>query len=114
MKKRINITVSQEVIEEASQFINNISAYLEKCLKNFLKSRQANKEDKEFKGMSLIDYQNLYGKKFNETEVSLQFDLDTNYYHTEKEKQEHIKEKHNEFLEALKAEYYRKVKEGIL
>lgn len=40
MKKRINISIDQEVWTEAKKKINNLSAYLEKCLKNLTKTKK--------------------------------------------------------------------------
>lgn len=37
MKKRINITIDVEVIEEAKKKVSNMSSYLEKCLRNLIK-----------------------------------------------------------------------------
>ncbi len=36
MKKRINITIEYAILEEAQKTIHNISAFLEKCLQNYL------------------------------------------------------------------------------
>lgn len=48
MKKRINISIDQEVWKEAKKKINNLSAYLEKCLKNLTKTKkEINKEEKK-------------------------------------------------------------------
>lgn len=33
MKKRYNISIEIEIMEDAQKHINNISAYIEKCLK---------------------------------------------------------------------------------
>ncbi len=36
MKKRINITIEYAILEEAQKTIHNLSAFLEKCLQNYL------------------------------------------------------------------------------
>ena len=36
MKKRINITIEYGILEEAQKTIHNMSAFLEKCLQNYL------------------------------------------------------------------------------
>lgn len=33
MKQRYNISIEYEIMEKSKEYINNISAYLEKCLK---------------------------------------------------------------------------------
>lgn len=36
MKKRINITIEYAILAEAQKTIHNLSAFLEKCLQNYL------------------------------------------------------------------------------
>lgn len=56
MKQRINISIDYEVLEEAKKHIENISAYLEGCLKRANANEEYRKKQKLKEDMLLHGY----------------------------------------------------------
>lgn len=50
MKKRINISIDYDIYQESKEYINNLSRFLEKCLKNQIeKEKQKIEQINNFK-----------------------------------------------------------------
>lgn len=61
MKKRINISIDYNIYQESKEYINNLSRFLEKCLKN-----QIEKEKKTIEQINSLKEKGFTNEEINQ------------------------------------------------
>lgn len=61
MKKRINISIDYNIYQESKEYINNLSRFLEKCLKN-----QIEKEKKTIEQINCLKEKGFTNEEINQ------------------------------------------------
>ena len=61
MKKRINISIDYNIYQESKEYINNLSRFLEKCLKN-----QIEKEKKTIEQINCLKEKGYTNEEINQ------------------------------------------------
>lgn len=61
MKKRINISIDYDIYQESKEYINNLSRFLEKCLKN-----QIEKEKQKIEQINSLKEKGFTNEEINQ------------------------------------------------